>query len=40
MEQMGTMTAAICMVLLPLNVSFLFIQKYFVLGLTLGGVKG
>lgn len=36
----GPMTAAICMVLLPLFLLFLFLQKYFVQGLTSGGVKG
>lgn len=34
------LTAAICMVMLPLFLIFLFLQKYFVAGLTSGGVKG
>lgn len=34
------LTAAICMVMLPLFLIFLFLQKYFVAGLTNGGVKG
>jgi len=36
----GLMTAAICMVLIPLIVLFIFLQKYFVQGLTSGAVKG
>ena len=36
----GPMTAAICIVLVPLMVFFLFTQKYFVRGLTAGSVKG
>lgn len=36
----GPMTAAICIVMIPLMVFFLFTQKYFVRGLTAGGVKG
>lgn len=34
------LTAAICMVIIPLFGAFLFTQKYFVAGLTAGGVKG
>ncbi|MDR0639462.1 MAG: carbohydrate ABC transporter permease [Spirochaetaceae bacterium] len=34
------LTAAICMVMIPLFVVFLFTQKYFVAGLTAGSVKG
>ncbi|MFD0695936.1 carbohydrate ABC transporter permease [Paenibacillus sp. GCM10027628] len=34
------MTAGMCMVLLPLIVLFIFLQKYFVQGLTSGAVKG
>jgi ABC-type glycerol-3-phosphate transport system permease component len=34
------LSAAICMVMLPLFAAFLFTQKYFVAGLTAGGVKG
>lgn len=36
----GAMTAAICMISIPLIVIFIFTQKYFVQGLTAGGVKG
>ena len=36
----GPMTAAICIVLIPLMIFFLFTQKYFVRGLTSGSVKG
>ena len=36
----GLMTAAICIIVIPLYVMFLFTQKYFVAGLTAGGVKG
>jgi ABC-type glycerol-3-phosphate transport system permease component len=36
----GLMTAAICMILIPLFVLFIFLQKYFVQGLTAGAVKG
>lgn len=36
----GLMTAAICMVLLPLFTMFIFLQKYFIQGLTSGAVKG
>lgn len=36
----GPMTAAICLVLVPLMILFLFTQKYFVRGLTAGSVKG
>ena len=36
----GAMTAAICMISIPLIVAFIFTQKYFVQGLTSGGVKG
>lgn len=35
-----TMTAAICIVMIPMYVLFLFTQKYFVKGLTSGSVKG
>jgi ABC-type glycerol-3-phosphate transport system permease component len=34
------LTAAICMVMIPLFAAFLFTQKYFVAGLTSGSVKG
>lgn len=34
------LTAAICMVMLPLFVVFIVLQKHFVAGLTAGGVKG
>jgi ABC-type glycerol-3-phosphate transport system permease component len=34
------LTAAICMVVIPLFTAFLFTQKYFVAGLTAGSVKG
>jgi ABC-type glycerol-3-phosphate transport system permease component len=34
------LTAAICMVMIPLFAAFLLTQKYFVAGLTAGGVKG
>lgn len=34
------LTAAICIILIPLFVIFLFLQKYFVAGLTAGSVKG
>ncbi|MBB6732096.1 carbohydrate ABC transporter permease [Cohnella sp. CBP 2801] len=36
----GVLTAAICIILIPLFVLFLFLQKYFVQGLTTGSVKG
>lgn len=36
----GVLTAAICMILTPLFVLFIFLQKYFVQGLTAGSVKG
>lgn len=36
----GPMTAAICIVLIPLVVFFLFVQKYFIQGVTGGAVKG
>ncbi|XID94622.1 carbohydrate ABC transporter permease [Paenibacillaceae bacterium WGS1546] len=36
----GLMTAAICMILIPLFVLFVMLQKYFVQGLTSGAVKG
>lgn len=36
----GLTTAAICIIIIPLYVLFLFTQKYFVAGLTAGGVKG
>lgn len=36
----GLMTAAICMILIPLLALFIFLQKYFVQGLTSGAVKG
>lgn len=36
----GPLSAAICMVTLPLIVFFIYTQKYFVRGLTAGGVKG
>ena len=36
----GPMSAAICIILVPLVVFFLFVQKYFVQGLTGGAVKG
>jgi len=36
----GPLSAAICLVLIPLVVLFLFVQKYFVQGLTGGAVKG
>ena len=32
--------AAICIVILPLYLIFLLMQKYFIAGLTAGGVKG
>jgi len=35
----GPLSAAICIVLLPLIIFFLFVQKYFVQGLTAGAVK-
>jgi raffinose/stachyose/melibiose transport system permease protein len=35
----GPLSAAICIVLVPLFVVFLFLQKYFVRGLTTGAVK-
>ena len=34
------LTAAIVMILVPLIVIFVVLQKYFVAGLTAGGVKG
>ncbi|WP_343246977.1 carbohydrate ABC transporter permease [Diplocloster hominis] len=36
----GPMCAAICIIMVPLIVFFCFVQKYFVQGLTSGGVKG
>jgi raffinose/stachyose/melibiose transport system permease protein len=36
----GPLSAAICIVLLPLIFTFLFVQKYFVQGITGGAVKG
>lgn len=36
----GPMSAAICMVLIPLIILFLFVQKYFIQGITGGAVKG
>ncbi|MDG0791552.1 carbohydrate ABC transporter permease [Cohnella ginsengisoli] len=36
----GPLSAAICLVLIPLIIFFLFVQKYFVQGLTGGAVKG
>ena len=36
----GAMTAAICMISIPLLIVFIFTQKYFVQGLTSGSVKG
>jgi raffinose/stachyose/melibiose transport system permease protein len=36
----GPFTAAICIVMLPLIIFFLFTQKYFIAGLTSGAVKG
>ncbi len=36
----GAMCAAICVILLPLIVMFLFVQKYFLAGLTAGATKG
>ena len=36
----GTLTAAMCFVMIPMYVLFLFTQKYFVKGLTSGSVKG
>lgn len=36
----GPMSAAICMVMLPLVIVFLFMQKYFVQGITAGANKG
>jgi raffinose/stachyose/melibiose transport system permease protein len=36
----GPLCAAICIILLPLIVFFVFVQKYFVAGLTGGAVKG
>lgn len=43
-DQYGTdwprLTAAVCMVIIPLFGSFIFLQKYFVKGLTSGSVKG
>jgi ABC-type glycerol-3-phosphate transport system permease component len=34
------LSAAICIVMIPLFTAFLFTQKYFVAGLTAGGIKG
>ena len=34
------MCAAVCMIVIPLYLVFLFLQKYFVASLTAGGVKG
>ena len=36
----GSLSAAICIVLIPITVFFLFVQKYFISGLTGGAVKG
>lgn len=36
----GPMSAAICITIIPLIVFFLFVQKYFVQGITGGAVKG
>lgn len=36
----GMTTAAICMIIIPMYVLFIFTQKYFIAGLTAGGVKG
>jgi raffinose/stachyose/melibiose transport system permease protein len=36
----GNLSAAVCVILLPLVVFFLFTQKYFISGLTGGAVKG
>jgi raffinose/stachyose/melibiose transport system permease protein len=36
----GPLSAAICIILLPVVVFFLFSQKFFITGLTAGGVKG
>ncbi len=36
----GALSAAVCIILLPLVVFFLFTQKYFISGLTGGAVKG
>ncbi len=36
----GPMSATICLILIPLILFFLFVQKYFVQGLTGGAVKG
>lgn len=36
----GTLTAAICLVMIPMYVLFMMTQKYFVKGLTSGSVKG
>lgn len=36
----GPMCAAICMIIVPLVIVFIFLQKYFVKGLTIGAVKG
>lgn len=36
----GPLSASICIVLIPLIVVFLFVQKYFIQGLTGGAVKG
>jgi raffinose/stachyose/melibiose transport system permease protein len=34
------LAAAICIVMIPLFSAFLFAQRYFIAGLTAGGVKG
>ena len=36
----GMMTAAICLITIPMLILFIFTQKYFIAGLTAGGVKG
>lgn len=36
----GALSAAICVVLIPITVFFVFVQKYFISGLTGGAVKG
>ena len=36
----GMLTAAICMILIPLIALYVFLQRYFVKGLTAGAIKG